>query len=69
MRERIKSMVGKLSVQQRKWLKRGLGIAAGAGLGFGYYITVGCSTGGCPITSDPWISAAWGALIGGTATA
>ena len=37
---------------------------AGAALGLGYYFVIGCSTGGCPITSNPVISALYGALIG-----
>jgi ElaB/YqjD/DUF883 family membrane-anchored ribosome-binding protein len=42
-----------------------IGAVVGAALGFAYYRFVGCSTGGCPITSNPWISTAYGALIGG----
>ena len=41
-----------------------LGILAGAGLGFGYYKLVGCSTGACPLTSNPWISTTYGAILG-----
>lgn len=33
-------------------------------LGFGYYRLVGCSTGACPITSNPWISTLYGAFVG-----
>jgi len=47
-----------------KVLKTSLWIAGGAGLGFGYYALVGCSSGGCPITSDPWISSGYGAVVG-----
>lgn len=36
----------------------------GAGLGFAYYKFVGCKSGACPITSNPYISTLWGALIG-----
>lgn len=39
-------------------------VAGGAVLGFGYYKLVGCSSGGCPITSNPYISTLYGALIG-----
>ena len=41
-----------------------IGITAGAIGGFIYYKTVGCSTGSCPITSNPWLSMLWGAIIG-----
>ena len=40
------------------------GIVAGAALGYGYYRLVGCSTGACPITSNPWISTTYGAVLG-----
>jgi hypothetical protein len=41
-----------------------IGLMVGAAGGFVYYKTVGCSTGTCPITSNPWISTLWGTLIG-----
>jgi hypothetical protein len=46
------------------WLKRLLLVAAGAAGGFGYYYFVGCTTGACPITSNPYTSTAYGALVG-----
>lgn len=39
-------------------------IAAGALAGLAYYLLAGCSTGGCVITSSPWISMAYMALAG-----
>jgi len=39
-------------------------MALGAILGFAYYSAVGCPTGGCPITANPWISSGFGALVG-----
>ncbi len=39
-------------------------VAVGGLLGFGYYRLVGCSTGTCPITSNPWISTFYGAAMG-----
>jgi hypothetical protein len=32
--------------------------------GFAYYKFVGCRSGACVITSNPWISTLYGALIG-----
>jgi hypothetical protein len=32
--------------------------------GFLYYRFVGCNSGGCPITSNPWISTLYGGLMG-----
>jgi hypothetical protein len=40
------------------------GIVIGAAIGFGYYKLVGCSSGACPITSNPYISIVWGAVMG-----
>lgn len=37
---------------------------AGALLGFGYYYFVGCRSGTCPITSNPYISTAYGTILG-----
>jgi hypothetical protein len=41
-----------------------IGIVIGAAGGFIYYKTVGCSTGSCPITSNPWLSIIWGTVLG-----
>ncbi len=41
-----------------------IGIAIGGILGFGWYRLVGCSMGTCPITSNPWISTFYGAVMG-----
>lgn len=41
-----------------------LGILLGAVLGYAYYRFIGCSTGSCPITSNPWISTFYGAFLG-----
>jgi hypothetical protein len=45
--------------------KVALGLVLGGLAGFAYYSFVGCTTGSCPITSNPVISTAWGAGIGG----
>jgi hypothetical protein len=39
-------------------------ILVGAGGGYLYYRLVGCRSGGCPITSNPWASTIYGAVIG-----
>ncbi|MBI4346947.1 MAG: YtxH domain-containing protein [Elusimicrobia bacterium] len=41
-------------------------VAAALGATFGYlwYRVVGCSGGGCPLTSNPYISAGYGAFLG-----
>lgn len=45
-------------------LKQILWILAGAAGGFAWYYFVGCATGACPISSNPYISTAYGALMG-----
>jgi hypothetical protein len=48
----------------KEWLRRGLFVLAGGTVGFAYYWFVGCASGTCPITSNPYISTAYGGLIG-----
>jgi hypothetical protein len=48
----------------RQWVKRTLPIILGAIGGYAYYHFIGCVSGACPITSNPWISTAYGALLG-----
>jgi hypothetical protein len=48
----------------RRLLGRSLFVVGGAAAGFAYYYFVGCQSGTCPITSNPHISTAYGALVG-----
>lgn len=43
-----------------------LGAILGAVAGYLYWRFVGCTSGGCPITSSPFMSTLWGLLMGGT---
>lgn len=45
-------------------LKRSLTVLAGGLLGFAYYYFIGCNSGSCPITSNPYISTIYGAVVG-----
>lgn len=51
-----------------KWTKRILPLVLGALGGFLYYSYIGCVTGKCAITGNPWLSTAYGALIGAVFT-
>ncbi len=39
-------------------------VVLGALAGFAYQRLVGCRTGACPITANPWISTLYGAFVG-----
>ncbi len=41
-----------------------IGIVVGAIGGYIYYSQVVCTTGGCPLTSNPYLTILWGAVIG-----
>lgn len=45
-------------------MKYALGLFIGGIIGFLYYKFVGCSSGSCPITSNPFITTLYGAIIG-----
>ncbi len=45
-------------------LRRVLPVLGGATIGYAYYYFIGCNTGSCPITSNPYISTAYGAFAG-----
>jgi uncharacterized membrane protein YjjB (DUF3815 family) len=45
-------------------IKRVLPVAVGSFLGYAYYYFIGCNTGTCPITSNPFISTFYGGLLG-----
>ena len=46
------------------WTQRAILGGLGAVAGFGYYHYVGCASGTCAITSNPYISTAYGMLMG-----
>ena len=48
----------------KKWLRPFLFTIGGALVGLGYYYAVGCSTGSCPITSNPIITMIYMGVVG-----
>ena len=49
---------------QSKWRTRVLLSLVGAAGGYAYYYFVGCASGACPISSNPYISTLYGGAIG-----
>ena len=45
-------------------VKIALWTAAGGGAGYLWHRVVGCASGACPIVRNPYLSVAWGALLG-----
>jgi hypothetical protein len=41
-----------------------IGVVVGGGLGFAFYAFVGCSTGTCPLTGNPFSSTIFGCIVG-----
>lgn len=41
-----------------------IGAVLGGAAGFGWYSLVGCTTGACPLTSNPYVSVAYGMILG-----
>ena len=46
------------------WYKRAIAGAIGALAGYAYYYYIGCMSGSCPITSNPYISTIYGTVAG-----
>ena len=49
-----------MNLFSNKWFKLGLYGFLGLTAGFAYYYFIGCTGGSCPITSNPYISSAYG---------
>ena len=56
--EKLKTWFG------NRWFRRAAFVILGALLGFAYYYFIGCASGTCPITSNPYISTGYGSLLG-----
>lgn len=48
----------------KQFLPHTIGAVAGALLGFLYYRLIGCASGTCPITANPYMSSIYGAILG-----
>lgn len=57
---------GKVAGVLRTRWRTALGVVLGGIAGFLYSHYVGCRTGGCAITSNPWLSTLFGSVLGYT---
>ena len=48
----------------KKYIIKIIAILLGGIGGFSYYYFIGCASGTCPITSNPYISIIYGAVLG-----
>lgn len=55
-----------LKLKKKITLRLILAIIGGGLLGYAYYYFIGCSSGSCPITSNPYMSVIWGTIFGAT---
>jgi hypothetical protein len=46
------------------WVRRALVALLGGIAGFAYYYYIGCRSGACPLTGNPWISTLYGGVMG-----
>ncbi len=42
-----------------------IGVVVGGALGYANYRFIGCRTGACPLTGNPWVSTLYGMVVGG----
>ncbi len=48
----------------KRYIKMLSGLVVGAVFGYLYYYYIGCASGSCAITSNPYISTGYGAMMG-----
>lgn len=62
--ESRESCIDKMKKNIKGTVPQIVGILIGAIAGYVYYAKVGCVSGTCAITSNPWMSIIWGGIIG-----
>ena len=60
----LTELKGGRKMKIKNWLRPLLFTIGGALMGLGYYYVVGCSTGSCPITSDPIVMMIYMGIVG-----
>jgi hypothetical protein len=59
------SIAGSVAGKRKSQMSIVIGIVIGALAGFANYKFIGCSTGTCPLNSNPWIATIYGMVLGG----
>ncbi|NOX38756.1 MAG: hypothetical protein GXO78_14595 [Calditrichaeota bacterium] len=49
---------------KNSWIKLSIFAVVGGALGFAYYYFIGCRTGSCPLSSNPYIMTGYGVFTG-----
>jgi len=50
--------------KEHKMVVKIVGVVTGGLVGYLYYRLVGCRSGACPLTGNPYLSILWGAIMG-----
>ncbi len=53
-----------MGLLKKKWFALGSYFVIGALLGYAYYHFIGCQSGACPISSNPYVSTIYGGIAG-----
>jgi hypothetical protein len=53
-----------ITIKRLRWMKILTFALLGGVAGFAYYYFIGCQSGRCPITGNPYISTSYGLLLG-----
>jgi hypothetical protein len=62
--ETKESCIVKMKLKLKGSVYQIIGVVIGAIAGYVYYTKVGCISGTCAITSNPYMSILWGAIMG-----
>jgi hypothetical protein len=61
----LSSRHGSVLGERKRKMSIAIGIVIGGLAGFANYKFVGCATGACPLSSNPWIAIVFGMVFGG----
>jgi hypothetical protein len=56
--------MNRMKIDKSYLIKKILPVFVGAVIGYAYYYFIGCKSGSCPISGNPWIATIYGAGAG-----